>query len=532
MTDPHRAPAPASQQQAEPTPDLDNPGRLSRSALTVAGGTVASRVTGLLRDVVIFNWLGITPAMDALVLALRIPGTFYRFVIDSGFIRLLVPRLVQAADQFAYTAATFLPCAIVVALASAVLWLLTPWLVPLMAPGFGREQYLLAVDLIRIVVIYIPLSFITGYLAALLNSKLHYGVPAYAQMIMNLCIILATATFAVAYEQPQRIVVTAMIGGACLQICALLLPLWRLKALPGLRLAMATAEFRSLMRGLGVILLVTLPQQLGMWISFAIGSQVEMGAPSRLYLAERIIQLPLAIIGITLATVVLPVLAWLERQNKDEEFVTTLDWGLRAATVLAVPAATGLWVIGDHLFLLLFSYREMDPSEAASILNVTRSMLLSIPFAVITLLINAGYFSRQRYRVIMLSSLAGLLVLAGSAWYMALRLGYGGVGIGLGNSLGSACTAMALMVFAVYGGYWRPAIGVWLLFALRIALGCILMVLVLRQMREWLAPSLPVWLMLAVEVAVAVPLYFATLRLTGMRLHTLYKSPVRVEEQA
>lgn len=500
-------------------------GKISGAALLVSSGTVASRLTGLLRDVIVFTWLGISPSMDALVLAMRIPGTFYRYVVDAGFIRLLVPRLIQAEDRQAYIAATFLPCLLVTTLAVALLWLVIPQLLYLLAPGFDEAQRTLAIQLIRLVVFYIPMSFVTGYLAALLYSRMHYGVPAYIQVILNLCIAAGTAGLALYFEQPHQVVVMSMIAGAGLQILVLLLVVWRLQMLPALHWGVTDPQFLLLLRGLGVILLITLPQQLGMWISFALGSQVAAGAPSMLYLAERLVQLPLAIIGVAMATVVLPVLAKLHRDGKVREFAGTMDWGLQTVTALALPAAAGMWMICDQLLVLLFAWREMDELAMHGIAQITRAMLLAVPFSILAQVLSAGYFSRQNYGSIVSSSLVGTVVLSLSAWYLALALGYGGVGIGLGNSLGALAAIVVLMGIAAREQYWTPALGRWLVFLLRILLACAVMVVCLWQIERMLAPWLPLLPLMLLEILLGSGCYFVALYGLGLPLKNLYSPP-------
>ena len=514
-----------SEPQSEKRPDSADP-ILSRAALLVSSGTLLSRLTGLIRDVVIFTWLGISPSMDALVLALRIPGTFYRFVVDAGFIRLLVPRLVQADSAASYTAVTFLPSILTVVAAAILLWLFTPQLVWLVAPGFDGDQRHLAESLVRIAVFYIPLAFAVGYLSALLNSRLHYGIPAQVQVVLNLSIAAGTAGLALYFDPPHQVVVLSMIGGAVLQILLLLFPLWRLQALPRLRLALAHPAFRSLLVGLGLMLMVTLPQQLGLWVSFAIGSQVEVGAPSRLYLAERIVQLPLALIGIALATVVLPILSRLQNEDRLGDFSRTLDWGVRVGLVFSLPMATGLWLVGDQVLSLLFAWRRIDVAETNAIQLLVQTMLLSVPFAIITQLMGAGYFSRQRYLVPVLGSTTGLLALGLGTWYMALKLELGGLGVGLGASLGMISTALILMVMSLKSGQWSPAARPWLLFLLRTGIACGLMALALVEFRAWAEPSLSSALLLALEVVLAMVLYFGALWVLGVRPTDWYRTPV------
>ncbi|MGI9345739.1 MAG: murein biosynthesis integral membrane protein MurJ [Gammaproteobacteria bacterium] len=496
----------------QPDPSAD---QLSRQALAVSAGTATSRITGLLRDIMVFTFLGISPAMDALVLALRLPAVFYRFVIEGGFIRLLIPRLIKAGDPAHYIAQTFWGSLVAISGVTLCVWLLLPWIAPLLAPGFDDSQRALAVQLLEVILFYLPLATMIGYCAAILNSRSHYLAPAYMQVIVNLSIAGAVLVLVGWVRPPHLVVVGAMVAGAVLQLLLLLGVLKRLNALPAIGLSLKNPALLSLLRGIVLVVCITMPQQVGIWISFGIGSSIEPGSPSRLYLAERLIHLPMAVIGMAIATVVLPVLT---RQNASQIFAKTLDWSIQAATLLSIPATVGLWLISDQLLHVLFAWREIHEEDLAQILIIIYSMLIAIPFSMVVQILYTSYYSRQQYSVIFFCALGGMLTLSVATWTLAIHAGLGAMGVGLGSSLGTVALALCLMAVSIYRSQWRPDVGHWLrmLFLVAIATGA--MALVVIQIRSFLASWLPLTLLILTEIVVAVSVYFALLKSMGITL--------------
>lgn len=495
--------------------------RLGRSSALVFSGTALSRVAGLLRDIAVFTQLGISPATDALVLALRIPATFYRYFVDAGLVRLLVPQLVRAEDYKRYVATTLLPCVLTAVGMAALLGIFAPTVVSLLAPGFTAAQAQLAQELLRLIAFYIPLALLVGYFNAMLNSRHRYGLSAYMQVLLNLVIAAAAVAIVPLSSQPQRIIAGAMVVGGLLQVLVLVLSLWRLGMLSMPTLSFG-APFLELLRGIGIVLLVTLPQQLGLWVAFAIGSLLEEGVPTLMYLAERLVQLPLALIGIAMATIVLPVLSRQNAEGQRESFVRTLDWALKVAMLSALPAMVGMWLTATHLAEAVFGYRAVGESQTGQIALVTLAIVLSLPFSVTTQVILAACFSRSQFRPMFISAFAGATVLIGSSWLLAVEYGLGAVGLGLGVSFGALAGATALVVLAIIEGYWVPAVPSWLLLYARAFAGCALMAPAVIALGRWGEP-LPLPLLLTLQIVVGIGVYLAVLRLSGLRLSRIWR---------
>jgi putative peptidoglycan lipid II flippase len=508
---------------------------LLRAASTVSGLTLASRITGLVRDQLIAAQFGAGALTDAFNVAFRLPNLFRRLFAEGAFSQAFVPILGAArqrdgdeatqglVDAIAtvLTWVLIVTCAVGVAAAPLLVWLLAA----------GLERFDLAVLMARWMFPYIGFMSLVALAAGILNTWQRFAVPAATPVLLNVSLITAAAVGAPlfrrwGFEPILALGVGVMLGGV-LQLAIQVPALARIGKLPRIGLGVGAVRrawrhpaVHQVLRQMAPALFGVSVAQLSLLINTQIASHIGVGAVSWLWYADRLMEFPTGLLGVALGSVLLPQLSAAQGRDDAGGYSALLDWGLRLVVLLALPCAVALAVFPQPLIAVLFHYGAF---EAADVVQTARALtgygagLLGI---VAIKVLAPGYYARQDMRTpvkIAIGVLVGtqLLNLALVPWLGAAALAWS---IGLG-ALGNAAFLLAgLRRLGVY----RPAPG-WARFIASVVLACALLGAALAwagQAIDWLAlrqhPLQRAAWMAAVLPAVAAG-YFAVLALTGMR---------------
>ena len=331
--------------------------KLLKSTLVVGLMTTLSRILGLARDVLIGAMFGPGAGVDAFIVAFRIPNFLRRIFAEGGFSQAFVPVLSEYREQRSreetgalveHTAAvlgSWLCVTTVVGVLAA------PLLIWIFAPGFGgdAEKQALASGMLRITFPYILFISLTAMAGGILNTYRRFAVPAFTPVLLNLSLI-GCAIWLTPYFPPEQRVVALAWGVFIAGVAQLLFQfpfLLRLRLFP-------LPRFNRDREGVGRIITLMIPtlfavsvSQINLLVDTAIASFLETGSISWLYFSDRLVEFPLGVFGIALATVILPSLS-AEHTGKDNAaFNRTLDWALRWVMLVALPAAAGLILLGS-----------------------------------------------------------------------------------------------------------------------------------------------------------------------------------------
>ena len=346
---------------------------ITRAAGVVGGATMASRVLGLVRDMTIAFAFGAGASADAFFVAFRIPNLFRRLVAEGAvtvsFIPVFTERLAKGsfreARHIAHVAMTLL--AAVLFLVSLLGVLFSPWLVRLFAPGFYAlpEKFGLTVALTRVLFPYI---FFIGFVAlamGILNSLRHFAAPAVAPLLLNISMITGALCLAPFFDPPVfGLAVGVLIGGA-LQL-ALQIPFLIKK---GITIRFAFEPGNEAVRRIATLMIPATfgaaVYQINVFVNTLLASLLPEGSVSYLYYADRLVQLPLGVFAIALATAALPSMSRLAGEGKVEELIDLLSYAVRLTLFLAVPSAVGLILLRVPIFEVLFQRGSFDATTTA-----------------------------------------------------------------------------------------------------------------------------------------------------------------------
>jgi putative peptidoglycan lipid II flippase len=402
---------------------------LLRSAATVGGFTLISRILGFVRDVLLAALLGAGPVAEAFVVAFRLPNLFRRFfgegAFNSAFVPLFAKRLEgegpAAARRFAEEALAWLLMALLLFTAAAEI--LMPLLVWLLAPGFyaDPQKFDLAVLLTRIAFPYLLCMSLVALLSGVLNSLHRFAAAAAAPILLNV-ILIATLGLAAAMgwaDSPATGI--ALAAGVALAGLLQLLMLWIAAARAGFALRIRRPRPGPAMKRL---LLLGIPgviaggiTQLNLVISTIIASWQE-GAPAWLYYADRVYQLPLGLIGVAIGIVLLPDISRRLRAGDEAGVHEAQNRALEFALLFTVPSAIALMAVPRPIIQVLFERGAFTPDDTQATALALAAFAAGLPAYVMIKVFSPGFFAREDTRTPMIFAaisvavnIAGALVL-------------------------------------------------------------------------------------------------------------------------
>ena len=380
--------------------------RLLRSLVTVGGFTMASRVLGFVRDIMMAMVLGAGPIADAFVVAFRFPNLFRRLFAEGAFNSAFIPLFAkrfegsghEGAKRFAEEAMAVLVVALLVVTALAEI--LMPWLMLVLAGGFvsDPEKFDLAVLLTRITMPYLLFVSLLALFSGVLNTFHRFAAAAAAPVLLNVVLIAALAGLLVLQlgNTPEAGIVLAWAVSAAglLQMLVVMFAARRIGLLLRLRLPRLTPGVKRLVT-LGVPGVISGGIiQINIVIGTFIAS-LQDHAVSWLYYADRLYQLPLGVVGVAIGVVLLPQIARLLRAGKEKEALDSQNRSLEFALLLTLPAAVALTVVPQPLIQVLFERGAFDARDTEMVAPALTAFAFGLPAFVLIKVFQPGYFARE-----------------------------------------------------------------------------------------------------------------------------------------
>jgi putative peptidoglycan lipid II flippase len=421
-----------------------------RSLLTVSSGTLASRLLGYLRDSMIAGLLGTGAIADAFLVAFQFVNVVRRLLSEGALNAALVPAWMKlretsgaaAAASFAGAVLGTISAALIVA--ALVLGLLMPLVVTALAPGFaGHDTLQLAVTDARLMLPYLAFAGPATVLLALASAQGRFFVTAFSPLLFNVALIAVMTALIVAGRDAgfAALALAATVGIAgLLQLGVLLLRSGENIATP-LRVSV-NAEMRSFFaRAVPGMVASAGPQLLA--ISGAIIASSSPSAVSWLYFANRLIELPLGMVGVAMGTVLIPELTRAVHDNDRSAIAHAESRALELAAGLALPAMLGLIALSEPIVRLLFEHGAFTAADTASTAQALIWLALGLPAHVLVKALSPAFFAREDTWTPLLATLKGFVF----ATALALLLGHfaGVAGIAIGLAFGAWSTASSLI---------------------------------------------------------------------------------------
>ncbi|MGI3034404.1 murein biosynthesis integral membrane protein MurJ [Vibrio diabolicus] len=512
--------------------------RLLKSGMIVSAMTFISRVLGLVRDVVVANLMGAGASADVFFFANKIPNFLRRLFAEGAFSQAFVPVLTESHAQgdmdktrelIARAAGTLGGIVSIVTilgvLGSGVVTAVFGfgWFLDWMHGGPAAAKFELASVMLKITFPYLWFITFVALSGAILNTLGKFAVSSFTPVFLNVMIILAAWFISPQMEMPEIGLSIGVFLGGLVQF---------LFQIPFLIKAGVMVKPKWGWRDPGVVKIRTLMipalfgvsvSQINLLFDTFIASFLQTGSISWLYYSDRLLEFPLGLFGIAIATVILPALSRKHVDAQSEGFAQTMDWGVRMVILLGLPAMLGLMVLAKPMLMVLFMRGEFSPQDvhqASLSLFAYASGLLN--FMLIKVLA-PGYYSRQDTKT---PVKYGIIAMVTNMVFNAIfAYFYGYVGLAIATAL-SAFVNMALLYRGLHiaGVYQITKRTVFFIIRLVIA-GAAMVAAILWQLED-----MSVWLdwsfahrsgVLGMLIALGAVVYLVVLFLTGARLKDL-----------
>jgi len=473
--------------------------KLLKSTAVTGGMTLLSRISGLVRDMVFANLLGAGTgiAADAFYVAFRIPNFLRRIFAEGAFSQAFVPVLaeyrakgdISAARAFVDHLAGLFG---LILLGVAIVGILgAPLIVMVLAPGFLADtaKYALTVEMLRVVFPYIFFISLVAMAAGILNTYRRFGVAEFTSVLLNLSLIASAYWLAPYLDPPARALAWGVFIAGIVQLVFQFPFLARLQLLPRPRLA-----FREQNEGVRRVMKLMVPAifgvsiaQVNLLVNTLLASFLVTGSVSWLYYSDRLMEFPVGVFGIALATVILPSLAHRHANDSREEFSRLLDWALRWAMVIGVPATVGLIVLSGPLVATIYHHGKFTPQDVQMSTAALVAFSAGLPGFILVKILAPGFYARQDTRTPVRIGMMTMLI--NVVLSLALIFPLKHVGLAAAISISALVNAGLLYRWLRRHDVYRPLSG-WRNFLARIGAASAIMGLVLA----WGAGGLDAWI--------------------------------------
>ena len=375
----------------------------ARSLFTVSGLTMISRVAGFLRDTLTAMFLGAGPVADAFFVAQRLPNLFRSLFAEGAFTAAFVPLYTTEQERHGKEAAQhFAGQALMLLLAvllpfSVLVMMFMPQVMLILAPGFENspEKYQLAVNFSTITFPYLALISITALQTGVLNAQGRFGPGAAAPIAFN--IVLIIGLFLARYMELDvgtTLAWSVTISGI-VQCAWLAISCYRARlSIPLVKPALSEAS-RRLFRRIGPGAIGAGAAQVNLLISTNLASRLPTGAVSYLTYADRLNQLPLGVVGIAVATTLLPLLSRHVQAGREDHAKHYMGRAIEFSLMLGLPAAIGLALVAQPIIQTLWQHGHFTHEDTIGTARTLAAYALGIPAFLLVKIFAAGFFARH-----------------------------------------------------------------------------------------------------------------------------------------
>lgn len=512
--------------------------KLLKSTSVVSSMTLLSRILGLVRDVVFARMFGATIVMDAFIVANRIPNMLRRFFAEGAFSQGFVPVMARyrengdQSDAREFIDAIAGTLGLVLFVVTLIGVITAPLLVFIVAPGFVGDdgRFDLATAMLRFTFPYLFFVSLTAFAGGVLNTYGKFGAPAFTPVILNVVLIASAMWLAPMTAEPGMALAYGVFIAGAVQLAFQLPFLAKIHAVPRPSWRPAHDGVRRVGKLMLPAIFGSSVAQVNVLLGGIIASMLGVGKVSLLYYSDRLMEFPLGLFGIALATVTLPYLSRQAATDSMQAFSDTIDWSMKLTVLIAAPAAIGLIILAEPLMATIFYggvFTESDVRLAGLSLQAFAFGLVGFSFVKI---LAPAYFAREDTKTpvrIGLIALGVNLVLSVALAYALTRIEYEGThaGLALATSVAAILNAWLLHRGLVADGVIEHPDG-WAIFLVRVAIAVVVMVVSLEYLNrplDWWLPASTweraTWLLVIVTAGAVA--YFATLYIAGIRFRQL-----------
>jgi putative peptidoglycan lipid II flippase len=527
---------------------------LLRSMLSFSAMTFISRLLGLARDTAITYAFGANATTDAFWVAFRIPNFMRRLFAEGSFSTAFVPVFTEVKETRAHAELKSLVARVagvlggVLLVVTAIGVLGSDWLTAAFSPGAldEPEKFQLTSRLLRVTFPFLMFVSLTALAGGVLNSFHRFALPAITPVVLNVCMIAAALWLAPRLDVPIMALAWAILAAGILQLLLQFPALAKLGLLAWPQWAWRDADVQRILKLMLPTLFGSSVAQINLLLDTLIASFLISGSQTWLAQTDRLLEFPLGVFGVALGTVILPSLSRHHVATDREGFSKALDWGLRTALLIAVPAMLGLLILGKPMVSTLFQHGRFTPHDVDMVGLSLGALSLGLPAFALVKVVAPAFYARQDTRTPVRAAVVALIanmvmnlllvavlfalwrrpdaqadgLLAAVARVPGLHMG-----LALSSVLASYLNLWQLWKALRRQGVYTVQPG-WAAHLMRLAFACVALVAVLvagilvwPDWSDW-PTATRIW-RLAALIAAAGGVYVAALFAAGFRLHDL-----------
>jgi len=507
--------------------------KLVKSTATVSGMTLLSRILGFIRDMVVARIFGAGLGTDAFFVAFKIPNFMRRLFAEGAFSQSFVPVLSEYKTQCEHdevkrladdVAGTF---GAILLLITIIGVLAAPLLIAVFAPGFLDEpgKYDLATEMLRFTFPYIFFISLTAFAGGILNTYGRFGVPAFTPVLLNLVLISCALWLAPQMDEPIMALAWGVFFAGMAQLLFQFPFLAKLKLLPRPRFNRKSEGVQKIKTLMIPAIFGSSVAQINLLLDTLIASFLVTGSVTWLYFSDRLVEFPLGVFGIALATVILPNLSKQHAASSTEAFSRTLDWALRWVLIVGTPAMVGLFLLAGPMLATLFQYGAFSQHDVEMASRSLMAYSFGLMGFILVKVLSPGFFARQDTKTPV--KIGIIAMVANMVMNLILVFPLAHAGLALATSLSAFLNAFLLFRVLRREGVYKPESG-WLKLMLQVLLANLAMATLLW----WGASDLQAWfawsgwqrsMQLLLWIAAGAVLYFAVLLLSGVKFRQLWQ---------
>jgi putative peptidoglycan lipid II flippase len=435
-----------------------------RSFLTVSTGTLASRLLGFIRDSMIAALLGTGPAADAFLVAFQMVNVVRRLLTEGALNAALVPAWLRlretdgAAAAAAFAGKVLATVSVALLALSVLIGLLMPLVLTALAPGFaGQETLQLAVGDARLMLPYLAFAGPSTVMLALYSAQSRFALTAFSPLLFNIALI--AVMIALAPARPEAGLVARALA-ATVGIAGFLQLLILFSRRGGSIAKPLRVSFAADMRGFFARAIPGMVANAAPQVLIVGGAVIASSSPSAvswLYFANRLVELPLGIVGVAMGTVLVSELARAYRGGDAAAIARAQSYALELATGLALPATLGLAVLSEPIVRLLFEHGAFTAEDTRATAQSLVWLSLALPAHVLTKALSPSFFAREDTATPLRASLIGLVVAVAAAFLLDHAFGASGIAAGLALGAWASTVSLIRSGAAAFGFALLPA---------------------------------------------------------------------------
>ena len=466
-----------------------------KAVTTVGGYTVLSRIFGMAREILMSHFLGAGLLADAFVVAFKFPNFFRRFFAEGAFNAAFVPIFAgelasqgkEQAKKIASDVFSFM--AIVLLVFCLIIMVATPFLMPVLAPGFGTtpERLNVAIEFIRITFPYLLFISLTALLGGILNSVDKFASAAAVPILLNIMMIASLLCASFFGWNPGHSLCYGVFIAGILQCTWLYGACYRHDFHPRFKWPALTLPVKRVLKHMGPGTLGAGVMQVNIFIDLMLASFLPTGALSYLYYADRLNQLPLSVFGIAISTALLPMLSKQLKNGEVQSAEKTTSKAIDFALQLTMPATVGLVVMAHPIISLIYGHGKFTTEAIQATAPTLAAFAVGLPAYVIGKVLSTCFFARQDTKTPV--KIACISVAINLLCNLVLIQPLQHIGLALSTGIAAWVNAILLAYIMHKKGWYTLLKPSFIKFFGRITVACVLMAMSMQGAASFFTPT-------------------------------------------